>query len=162
MGPRRLVAVGGLFAGLVLVVVLAVATMSGGGAKTQAGQQAALRTAQRASASPSPSSLGVLGKGTTDSEPGALTYFQGKDSGVAGHVKDVRWSGQFLRVYTDYPESADNSRAALQLCQWTWDYLASLGAPGPVFIQGTSKDNGAVVLAKKLDDKDSCRVGPTI
>lgn len=157
VGSRRLIAAAGLLAGMALVIVLAVATMSGGSAKNAAHRRVtASQAAQRST--PSPSVQPLLGKGSTDSEPAALTYFQGKDGGIAGHVKDVRWSGDFLRVYTDYPENADNSKPALELCQWTWDYLSSQGAPGPVFVQGTSHGNGAVVLAKKLDGSDSCRV----
>jgi hypothetical protein len=158
---RRLIAIAGVAAGMLLVVTLAVLTMSGGTRSGPARRHIADAVAATKRASPSPSYDAIVGRGTTDSEPAALTYFQSKDQGVAGHVKDVRWSGQFLRVYTDYPETADNSKAALELCQWTWDYLSSHGSPGPLFVQGTSSDNGAVVLAKKLDAKDSCRVGPT-
>ena len=160
VGSRWLVAAGGLLAGMALVVVLAMATLSSSGTKgAPAHRVTASQAAQKTKSSATSVPTGVSGRGTTDSEPGALSYFQGKDAGVAGHVKDVRWSGQFLRVYTDYPETADNSRPALELCQWTWDYLASQNAPGPVFVQGTSVDNGAVVLAKKLDERNSCRVG---
>jgi len=158
---RRLVALAGVAAGMALVVTLAVFTMSGGARSGTPHRHIADAAAATRASSPSPAANSVIGRGTTESEPAALTYFQTKDQGVAGHVKDVRWSGQFLRVYTDYPETADNSKEALELCQWTWDYLAAHNAPGPLFVQGTSSDNGAVVLAKKLSASDSCRVGPT-
>lgn len=80
---------------------------------------------------------------------------------AARHAKEARWSGEYLRVYTDLDEFDDNSKAAVQLCRTASSYLSqALGKAEPVvFIHAKESGNGHVVLANKLNARDSCRVG---
>ncbi|MFC4063176.1 hypothetical protein ACFOWE_33265 [Planomonospora corallina] len=89
----------------------------------------------------------------------AIAYFQ--RSGAMDRVKDIRTTGGYLRIYTDLPESADDSRQALRLCETGLDYLTEeLGEENPVvFVQGRFGENGNPVLANVLGpDDSSCRV----
>ncbi|MEU4830821.1 hypothetical protein [Streptosporangium sp. NPDC023615] len=89
----------------------------------------------------------------------AVAYFEGRK--VSKRVKDVRMVGGYLRIYTDLPESADNSKQAVKLCEAGVDYLVGeLGTPSPVvFVQAEFGENGNPVLANMLgpDDPD-CRL----
>ncbi|MGW0587380.1 hypothetical protein [Streptosporangium sp. NPDC002607] len=89
----------------------------------------------------------------------ALAYFESRK--VTKRVKDIRMVGGYLRIYTDLPESADNSKQAIKLCEAGVDYLVGeLGMPSPVvFVQAEFGENGNPVLANVLgpDDPD-CRV----
>lgn len=93
----------------------------------------------------------------------ALAFLRRADPSAARHAKDVRWSGEYLRVYTDLPEYDDNSRTAVELCQAASSYLArQLGKAEPiVFVHAEESGNGHVVLANKLDAGDGCEVGAT-
>lgn len=161
---KRLVLAGG---GLAALALIGVGTLSlpGGHPQGRSGKTAADRHQAARAATPAANASQIAaaaGVGTTDEEPQAVPYFQAKDPAIAGHVTAVRWSGQFLRVYTDYPEGDANSPASKSLCQWTWDYLLSKGIGRPVvFVHGKSSDNGSVVLASKLDAGSACGVAPT-
>jgi type IV secretory pathway TrbL component len=100
-----------------------------------------------------------------DVGPQAVAYLRQKDPAekVAGHVQKVVQSGNYLRVYTDLPESDENSQQAISLCEWTAEYLAQQrGSKDPVvFIHAKKSDNGNVVIANKQDTKDDCTVGRT-
>ncbi|MBG0824414.1 hypothetical protein HS048_27275 [Planomonospora sp. ID91781] len=92
-------------------------------------------------------------------DTGAVAYFQ--RSKAAKRVKDIRMVGGYLRIYTDLPESADNSKQALELCETGLDYLAEeVGEDDPVvFVQAEFGENGNPVLANVLGPDDStCRV----
>ncbi|WP_030914670.1 hypothetical protein [Streptosporangium amethystogenes] len=93
----------------------------------------------------------------TDKE--ALAYFESRKA--TKRVRDIRMVGGYLRIYTDLPESADNSKQAIKLCEAGVDYLVGeLGMPSPVvFVQAEFGENGNPVLANVLgpDDPD-CRV----
>ncbi|HEY7483883.1 MAG TPA: hypothetical protein VH912_05415 [Streptosporangiaceae bacterium] len=104
--------------------------------------------------------------GGSDEETGAVAYYREKDpSGkVAGHVDEVRWSGRYLRVYTDLKESDTHSKVAFQLCQWTGEYLTDRrGSKNPVvFVHAKKNDNGNVVLVSKLSAKAPCKSVETL
>ena len=72
------------------------------------------------------------------------------------------WSGRYLRVYTDLGEYEENSPTALALCEKAASYLTErLRRKNPVvFVHAAESDNGHVVLANKLNAKDSCEVAP--
>lgn len=89
----------------------------------------------------------------------ALAYFVGRKQ--TKRLKDIRVVGGYLRIYTDLPESADNSKRALELCETGRDYLVGeLGETDPVvFVQARFGENGNPVLANVLGHGDSdCRV----
>ncbi|WP_449066427.1 hypothetical protein, partial [Planomonospora algeriensis] len=89
----------------------------------------------------------------------AVAYFQ--RSKAAQRVKDIRMVGGYLRIYTDLPESADNSKQAIELCETGLDYLAEeVGEDAPVvFVQAEFGENGNPILANVLGPDDStCRV----
>jgi len=89
----------------------------------------------------------------------AVAYFESRKA--TKRVKDIRMVGSYLRIYTDLPESASNSKQAIKLCEAGVDYLAGeLGVPSPVvFVQAEFGENGNPVLANVLgpDDPD-CRL----
>jgi hypothetical protein len=91
----------------------------------------------------------------------AVAYFRVRWRDAATErVRDIRTEGRYLRIYTDLPESADNSKAALTLCKRGLQYLTEAGEPAPVvFVQAKFGENGNPVLANILgpDDAD-CRV----
>lgn len=91
----------------------------------------------------------------------AVAYFTDRwRDATAERVSDIRTAGRYLRIYTDLPEDADNSRAAVRLCERGLEYLAELGEPYPVvFVHAEFGENGNPVLANILgpDDTD-CRV----
>ncbi|GAA1020250.1 hypothetical protein Aple_078970 [Acrocarpospora pleiomorpha] len=95
---------------------------------------------------------------TSDS---AVAYFNNRWADKTnGRVTDIRATGRYLRIYTDLPESANNSKTALRLCERGLLYLASIGERDPVvFVQAQFGENGNPVLANILgpDDTD-CRV----
>lgn len=89
----------------------------------------------------------------------ALAYFVGHKA--TKRLKDIRIVGGYLRIYTDLPESASNSKQALKLCETGRDYLiGELGEPKPVvFVQARFGENGNPVLANILGPGDSdCRL----
>ncbi|MEV4468269.1 hypothetical protein [Nonomuraea sp. NPDC049504] len=75
-------------------------------------------------------------------------------------LKDVRTVGGYLRIYTDLPESADNSLTAIKLCERGLAYLHEQGVQNPVvFVHSEFGENGNPVLANILGPSDrSCRV----
>ncbi|MEV4530598.1 hypothetical protein [Streptosporangium sp. NPDC049304] len=89
----------------------------------------------------------------------AVAYFESRKA--TKRVKDIRMVGGYLRIYTDLPESASNSKQAIKLCEAGVDYLVGeLGVPSPVvFVQAEFGENGNPVLANVLgpDDPD-CRL----
>lgn len=91
----------------------------------------------------------------------AMAYFTSRwTDKAAGRISDIRTTGRYLRIYTNLPESADNSKTAITLCKRGLEYLAVLGEPDPVvFVHSEFGENGNPVLANILghDDKD-CRV----
>ncbi|GIH99682.1 hypothetical protein Pta02_16910 [Planobispora takensis] len=89
----------------------------------------------------------------------AVAYFQRNRS--AKRIKDIRTVGGYLRIYTDMPESADNSEQALELCETGREYLVEeLGVENPViFVQAEFGENGNPILANVLGPDDStCKV----
>ncbi|MBG6090963.1 hypothetical protein [Actinomadura viridis] len=170
-GPRRrrLAVAGAGTASLALLAATAVAGFSAAGAdRSPQAAVAAQKARPSAAASPEPSpgaaaEGGDGGGADGDETADVLPYLQTKDpeKKVSKYVKDVQRTGDFLRVYTDLKEGDENSEPAVSLCEWTTEYLRGGGAKPRVFIHGTSKGNGSVVLANKQSDKDDCEVGET-
>lgn len=97
----------------------------------------------------------------TDRE--AAEYFRarwGRGDKAMKHLKDIRTVGGYLRIYTNLPDSADNSAAAITLCKRGLEYLRANGVQRPiVFVQAEFGENGNPVLANILGPSDhSCRV----
>ncbi|WP_219467553.1 hypothetical protein, partial [Nonomuraea rhizosphaerae] len=93
----------------------------------------------------------------------AAEYFRSRwpdGDKVSRHLKDIRSVGGYLRIYTDLPESAHNSRNAIILCERGLQYLEEAGEPNPIiFVQARFGENGNPVLANILGPADkSCRV----
>ncbi|WP_204047609.1 hypothetical protein [Microbispora siamensis] len=91
----------------------------------------------------------------------AEAYFRSRwNDKTAKRVKDIRTTGRYLRIYTNLPENADNSKAAITLCKRGLEYLAERGEANPVvFVQSRFGENGNPVLANVLGpDDDDCRV----
>ncbi|RBQ19613.1 hypothetical protein DP939_12765 [Spongiactinospora rosea] len=91
----------------------------------------------------------------------AVEFLRSKKDAPAKRITDVRSVGGYLRIYTDLPQSADNSRAALELCQRGLRYLIEeQGVADPiVFVQAEFGENGNPVLANILGPDDAnCRV----
>jgi hypothetical protein len=87
----------------------------------------------------------------------ALAFIRRHDLAGAAHVRRLVWSGPMLRVYTDLPESAANSRTAVALCRAAAAYLESHGRSPGVFVHAGRHD-GYPVLANKLNTRDGCRL----
>jgi hypothetical protein len=87
----------------------------------------------------------------------ALAFIRGRDVAGATHVRRIVWSGPMLRVYTDLPKSAANSRTATALCHATAAYLTSQDRNPDVFVHARSGD-GYQVLANKTNSRDDCRL----
>ncbi|MBO3748133.1 hypothetical protein J5X84_18830 [Streptosporangiaceae bacterium NEAU-GS5] len=91
----------------------------------------------------------------------ALTYFKEHWDDATGHrITDIRTAGRYLRIYTNLPEGAHNSKAAITLCKRGLQYLRDAGESYPiVFVQARFGENGNPVLANILGpDDDSCRL----
>ncbi|WP_344212257.1 hypothetical protein [Nonomuraea bangladeshensis] len=73
-------------------------------------------------------------------------------------VTDIRSVGGYLRIYTNLPESARNSRTAVVLCERGMDYLRAAGATRRVvFVHARLGGNGNPVLANIIGPSDrSC------
>ncbi|WP_405146499.1 hypothetical protein OG589_04770 [Sphaerisporangium sp. NBC_01403] len=97
----------------------------------------------------------------TDAE--AVSYFKKRwvDDKAVKRITDIRTVGKYLRIYTDLPESAHNSKAAIDLCKRGLEYLVQeVGDQHPVvFVQAEYGQNGNPVLANILGPGDnSCRL----
>lgn len=93
----------------------------------------------------------------------AVTYFKKRwvrDKAVK-RITDIRTVGKYLRIYTNLPESAHNSKSAIDLCKRGLEYLVQeVGDEHPVvFVQSRFGQNGNPVLANILGPgDDSCRL----
>ncbi|MEV4217857.1 hypothetical protein [Nonomuraea sp. NPDC049725] len=104
---------------------------------------------------------GAEGDPSRHTDHDAVTYFRSRwDDRAAGHVKDIRTIGGYLRIYTTLPETAGNSRQALTLCERGLSYLQDTGTAAPVvFVHARFGENGNPVLANILGPGDTtCRV----
>jgi hypothetical protein len=93
----------------------------------------------------------------------AAEYFRthwGPDDKAMKRLKDIRTVGGYLRIYTDLPDSAGNSRTAMTLCKRGLEYLRANGVAHPiVFVQAEFGENGNPVLANILGPSDTnCRI----
>ncbi|NRQ31026.1 hypothetical protein HII36_04145 [Nonomuraea sp. NN258] len=93
----------------------------------------------------------------------AADYFRatwGAGDKANKRLKDIRTVGGYLRIYTDLPETADNSWQAIKLCERGVAYLRGMGVANPVvFVQAEFGENGNPVLANILGPSDkNCRV----
>ncbi|RSM97570.1 hypothetical protein DMB42_45830 [Nonomuraea sp. WAC 01424] len=93
----------------------------------------------------------------------AAEYFNnrwGAGDKAMKHVKDIRTVGGYLRIYTNLPDTADNSPTAIKLCKRGLEYLRANGVKRPiVFVQAEFGENGNPVLANILGPSDTnCRV----
>lgn len=106
----------------------------------------------------------VRGEGpSAHTDQHATEYFQkrwGEDDKALKRINDIRTVGGYLRIYTDLPESASNSRVAITLCKRGLAYLKETGVAKPVvFVQAEYGENGNPVLANILGRSDTtCRV----
>lgn len=87
----------------------------------------------------------------------ALAFIRQRDVAGAAHVRRIVWSGPMLRVYTDLPKSAANSRTAIALCRAAAAYLAGRDQNPGVFVHARSGD-GYQVLANRMNAHDDCRL----
>ncbi|WP_214415434.1 hypothetical protein [Sphaerisporangium fuscum] len=93
----------------------------------------------------------------------AVTYFKqrwAKDKAVK-RITDIRTVGKYLRIYTNLPENAHNSKSAIDLCKRGLEYLSKeVGEQSPVvFVQAQFGQNGNPVLANVIGPGDhSCRL----
>ncbi|GAA3797733.1 hypothetical protein GCM10022226_16370 [Sphaerisporangium flaviroseum] len=93
----------------------------------------------------------------------AVNYFQTRwvaDKAVK-RITDIRTVGKYLRIYTNLPETAHNSKSAIDLCKRGLEYLVQeVGDQHPVvFVQAEFGQNGNPVLANILGPDDtSCRL----
>jgi hypothetical protein len=157
----RLIAAGTGAGVLVLAGAVATVALLAGGGHTAPVKHRVTRPAAPAADSSQVPAGTVVADGTGEGTA-AIDFFKTKDAKVAGHVQRVSRDGQFLRVYTDYPEADANSPSAISLCGWTSELLKNEGDSNTfVFIHGTSSDNGSVVLANKVSPTDSCKVDQT-
>lgn len=97
------------------------------------------------------------GPGDAAADEVALAYFRGADRQGAAHVREIIWTPPILRVYTDLPGSAANSRMALRLCATAAAYLDGRGRDPVVFVHARERD-GYPVVANKMDEGDDCRL----
>ncbi|MBO2448523.1 hypothetical protein J4573_15580 [Actinomadura barringtoniae] len=162
---RRLIAVGTGAASVALLGVAALTAISATAGTDEAPR--AKVAARNTTPKPKPSAS-ASESADPDADPDEVTdavpFMETKDPDkkVVSHVKDVRRSGEFLRVYTDLGEGDENSKPAKSLCEWATQFLEDSGDSAPrVFIHGKSSDNGSVVLANKQSDKDDCGVEDT-
>ncbi|MBP2705648.1 hypothetical protein JOL79_17685 [Microbispora sp. RL4-1S] len=95
----------------------------------------------------------------TDEEAAAYFSSRWRDH-AAKRVRDIRTTGHYLRIYTNLPDDADNSKDAITLCRRGLEYLTERGEANPVvFVQAKFGENGNPVLANVLGPDDSdCRV----
>ncbi|WP_157431857.1 hypothetical protein [Actinomadura hibisca] len=160
-GRRRLVAAG---TGTASVALLAVAAVAGLSATDSRQAPRAETAARQAPSAPAVQQSAAPADDDPDGLPDALPYLEGKDEDkkTTGHVKEIRRSGDFVRIYTDLEEGDENSKPAVSLCEWTTQFLRDGGDEAPrVFVHGKSEGNGSVVLANKQSDKDDCEVSET-
>lgn len=162
---RKLVAAAGGTVSAVVAVTAAALILPGaaGPGKATSAEASARTAAPAAVASPAADGTGVPVDADEDAQ--AVGYLKAQDpkEKVVKHVREVRKSGAYLRIYTDLPEEDENSRSAISLCEWATDYLKSTrGDDEPiVFVHAKKSGNGHVVLANKDSAKDNCRVGIT-
>ncbi|GII83493.1 hypothetical protein Ssi03_14830 [Sphaerisporangium siamense] len=93
----------------------------------------------------------------------AVSYFKERWAGdkAVKRITDIRSGGKYLRIYTNLPETAHNSKAALDLCKRGMEYLLQeVGDQSPVvFVQARYGQNGNPVLANIAGSRDtSCRL----
>ncbi|MFI9554293.1 hypothetical protein [Nonomuraea endophytica] len=115
--------------------------------------------ASQASA-PEPSAIKAEGPHTDKKAAEHFRTRWGSGDPAVKHLKDIRTVGGYLRIYTDLPEEADNSKNALTLCERGLDYLREQGVTDPVvFVQAEFGENGNPILANILGPADTtCRV----
>lgn len=162
VAPARLfvMAWGAASIGLTVLALVGFGFFTSGSGSTPKPHRSA---AAKASADPStaPSAATVESAGDPDADPGALAFLKAKDPGSADlkHLRDVQWSGDFVRVYTDLKEEDTGSPAALKFCQWTVEYLEQnfKDQKPVVFVHAKKSANGYVVLVNNTDSKKKCR-----
>ncbi|MFI7614868.1 hypothetical protein ACIBP6_26935 [Nonomuraea terrae] len=139
------------------------------GSRAQARPREAGRPASPPSAAPgtvagASASPGADGGGfSRHTDPQAAEFFRttwGSRDKALKRLRDVRTVGGYLRIYTDLPDNADNSTAAIMLCERGLHYLRSRGVADPVvFVHAKAGGNGNPVLANILGPADrTCRV----
>jgi hypothetical protein len=168
-GERAAIAVAGTaaIATAVAVVVLAGGRLTSTNAsKTGASKAAATKSPKSSAPRTAPAAPLAAKPGDAENDTGAIAYYKEKDprDKVVKHVDEVRWSGRYLRVYTDLKEGDTRSRVAFDLCEWTSEYLTDRrGNRDPVvFVHAKTNDNGNVVLVNKLSAKDPCKSVETL
>jgi hypothetical protein len=127
---------------------------AGDGSKVAAASAGAKRSRDAAETASGPSKH-------TDAK--AVTYFKKRwvQDKAVNRITDIRTVGKYLRIYTNLPESAHNSKSAIDLCKRGLEYLVQeVGDLHPVvFVQAEYGQNGNPVLANILGPDDtSCRL----
>ena len=131
-----------------------------GAARKVAGSSAAAPEPEPVQAAPKPRAVRASPNYTDRKASAYFTKRWGGNDAVARRLTDIRTVGGYLRIYTDLPESAGNSSAALTLCQRGLEYLRGEGVLDPVvFVQAELGENGNPVLANILGLTDrTCQV----
>jgi hypothetical protein len=159
LASRVTIAVASSGAGVLAVSLFSLAT-----GPREAASTAATSPASAPAGKPSAAAAEIDGE--TDEEPGAVDFFKEKDAGrkVVKHVDEVRWSGRYLRVYTDLDEGDTRSKVALDLCKWTGEYLTERRGVrnSVVFVHAKRTGNGNVVLVSKVGAKEACKSVETL
>ncbi|MET8140626.1 hypothetical protein ABZU32_09980 [Sphaerisporangium sp. NPDC005288] len=127
---------------------------SGGGSQARAAGAKAKKARDPAKTASGPSEH-------TDAK--AVSYFKQRwvDDKAIKRITDIRTVGKYLRIYTDLPESAHDSKPAIDLCKRGLEYLVQeVGDEHPVvFVQAEFGQNGNPVLANIIGAGDkSCRL----
>jgi hypothetical protein len=147
--------------GLTVLALFGFGFFTSGSGGTAKPHRSAAAKVVLASVSPSAASVeSAADPADPDVDPGALAFLNAKDPGSADlkHLKDVKWSGDFVRVYTDLKEEDTDSPAALKFCQWTVEYLEQnfKDQKPVVFVHAKKSANGYVVLVNNAGAK-KCR-----
>jgi hypothetical protein len=140
--------------GLCLTVVLA-AVLPGTVTRPRGVPRAAVVTVARPA--PAPVTRSHERRPARPGDPAALAYYARRDPAHAGHVAEVVWTGPMLRVYTDLPASAADSRTAIALCETAAAYAEEQDRPPAVFVHA-DRAAGYPVLANKMNAGDDCRL----
>ncbi|GII76457.1 hypothetical protein Sru01_14390 [Sphaerisporangium rufum] len=140
----------------------AAAATPGGGARPAAADARASKPAKARKASKARDRARTASGPSKHTDATAVGYFQERVTAKAAkRVTDIRTVGNYLRIYTDLPDTAHNSKAALELCKRGKEYLVEeKGERSPVvFVQAEYGQNGNPVLANILGPGDhSCRL----
>ncbi|GAB3677271.1 hypothetical protein GCM10027589_47470 [Actinocorallia lasiicapitis] len=137
--------------GVLLAVVFGVfGGQNGAGPAAGSGKKRAEAAAVTAPATPTPSD--DLAAALDDSDEAITAHLKEKSP---KHFREARWSGDFLRVYTDLDEGDTEHPDAKKLCDEAVAYLrqGDENAEPVVFVHAKKSGNGHVVLVNNTGGK---------